>query len=104
MELMTSKNFSPNYPYEEGIVNSTPLIPNGNIAVFDNDIAQEIEYNSFWANDWFCREIANPLKHAIQAYKLNRINIAQDLIASMPQLSDWRQAAYQWLERRTNVK
>lgn len=95
-------------PYEQGVVKPTPLIPGGDVAKFDADVAMLIDAGmSLGMTDWFCRKVANPMKCAIQTYKTHqakkndRIDIAQGLLGEVMDVnSDWRVAGHEWLERR----
>jgi len=112
MDIMVDKSFpSGQYktdPYEEGLVEPTPLIYD-NVKQFDTDSLTLINDKAFpllGARDKFVRNTAWPLMQALFAYrdenhaKPLRVSIAQNILNTMPEKSDWRLAAQEWLQRR----
>ena len=103
-----SGQYSSGCPYQNNIVESKSLIPSGDVAIFDRDIAMVLDDDiALGIRDWFCRKVAIPMMLAIQTYKGTDLNKAQKvrtaqkiLTDSMPDTSDWLRAGYEWLERR----
>lgn len=94
-------------PYETKAIETTALIPSGDVDTFDRDVAVMLDEGPILGiSDWFCRKVALPMLLAINTYngvegtKIQRVDIAQGLLSGMPANSDWRQAGVRWLERR----
>lgn len=110
MDIMVNKAFpSTQYkadPYEEGLVKPTPLIQ-GSIEQFDTDSRRLITEESLVLKDNFVKFTAWPLLQTLFTYrniefpKYKRIELACNILSAMPEKSDWKLAAQEWLQRRT---
>jgi len=104
-----SRQYLNQCPYELGQVETTPLLKSRAVDKFDADVAMLLDEGPcLGMTDWFVRKVAGPLLEAIRVYKDDgeftrnvRVQTAQNIVQNrMPHNSDWRLAAWEWLERR----
>jgi thymidylate synthase len=92
-------------PYAKRLVKATPLIPRGDVALFDRDNKMFIDNmgTCLGMEDYFIKKIAGPMLSAIYAYKHNdapeRFNEAR---RKFPEATpfDWIVAGLQWINRQ----
>jgi thymidylate synthase len=107
-----SSHYKDSCPYQYGSLNITPLIPGGDVTKFDQVVGMFLDEgdDAIGLTDWFVKRTALPMWRALRVYKNEstskeaRIRTAQNIIMNnMEPQSDWRRAAYDWLERRIPV-
>jgi hypothetical protein len=110
MQVMANKafpstQFAAGDPYLQGDIDPTSLVPNGDVPKFLADVTMYLDCGpSLGCTSSFIRQVVHPMTMALKTYRGNkspsRFEIALDALKCMPERSDWRLAAEEWIERR----